>query len=101
MSVKSVYLSTTRYITGSENEEEIEEQARYSTELDKIARLLQNGHDVKYDEGEMARLRHNLELMRSIPREAVWGAVFRFALPGIVFTGIVWLVYFLLRLVLR
>lgn len=96
--VKSVYLSTGRYVSGDETEEEADQQKRYSKELDRFGQMLENGQPIEYDDEEMARLQKNLDLMRSISRPRVWGALFRFAIPGMIFVGAIWLVYILLRL---
>ncbi len=98
LSVKSVYLSTSRYVSGEETEEEIEQQERYSKELDRLAQLLQSGQPIEYDKEEITRLQKNLELMRSVSGSQVWGAAFRLVLPGIIFLAALWLIYFLLRI---
>ena len=95
--VKSVYLSTSRYVTGEETEDEIRNQREYSKELDGIADRLSRGDRIEYDEEELARLKENLDLMRSVPRAAVWGAVFRTFLPGFLFVAAIWLLYVLLQ----
>ncbi len=95
--VKSVYLSTGRYYSGSETEGEAAEQARYSTELDHIAELLESGHEIEYDADELARLREQLRLVRSVPRIAVWGAVFRLFLPAFVLGAILLVLVVVLR----
>jgi len=94
--VRSVYLSTSRY-TG----DECEEALAYSKKLDDLGRMLSSGGKIEYDESEIARLWSQLKLIRSIPRSAVWGALLRFLLPGLVFVGGLWVLYFVLRYFLR
>jgi hypothetical protein len=91
--VRSVYLSTSRYPLP----EQKEERQQYAKQLDMYAEMIRRRQQIVFEEAELARLAANLVLMRSVPRAAVWGAVFRLFLPGVLFVAGVWLFYFLLR----
>jgi hypothetical protein len=79
--VKSVYLSLGRFDDASRHE-------AYSKELEALARDIKAGRPLALDPAELERLRSQLGQVRSVPASAVWGALFRFLLPGIVVFGI-------------
>jgi hypothetical protein len=95
--VKSMYLSTGRFVTGEETEEEYESQKTYSIELDDIAEQIKNGRSVEYDQNELTRLQEQLSLVRSIPFTTVRGAVVRIFLPAFVLLGVLLLIISILR----
>jgi hypothetical protein len=96
--VKSVYLSTGRFVTGSETDEEEERKAQYAAELDDLARALRSGKQVNYDPDELARLSAQYRLMKSVPRRAIWGAVFRTFLPAFALGAVLLLAILFLRI---
>ena len=85
-----MYLSLGRY----ENDDDIR---RYEGELVLMGRALREGDElIDYDPEELSRLRAQKQRVDSIPLTAVWGAVFRFFLPAIIFLGVLWFLIYLL-----
>lgn len=90
MMVKSVYLSVGRF-------DEPEAHDKYEHELDEISAQLQSGAAISFDPAELQRLDEQRQMVESVTRGQVYGALFRFLLPGFAVAGGVWLLYFLLR----
>jgi hypothetical protein len=86
--LKSVYLSVLRY-------DDEEDRNTYKTTLDELASKLRADGEIEFDEDELARLRQRLKGFQSVSSRQVWGAVFRFFLPGLFFLGgLLLLLYF-------
>ena len=79
--VKSVYCSVGRF-------ESADEQAEYRAALERHRETLRSGGSIAFDEGELDRLRRQSRLTAAVRARRVWGAVFRFFLPGIAFLGL-------------
>jgi len=91
--VKSVFLSTARF-----SDEDEADQERYAKELDVLGKRIQQGERITYDEKELDRLREERELYRSVPLSAVYGALFRFFLPGILLVAVLFAMLYVFRL---
>lgn len=74
--VKSVYLSTGRFVAP-------EEKARYRGELDRIGAAIEGGAQPAFIDAELVRLRAQRGLVKQIPPSTAWGAVLRLFLPAI------------------
>jgi hypothetical protein len=88
--VRSVYLSTGRF-------DAPDAKRSWSAALDAIADGIEAGSAPDFDEAELRRLRAQRDAVRSVAPSAVWGAVLRLFLPGIVFLAILYGVVLLLR----
>ena len=53
---------------------------------------IRQGRSTVYEESEMDRLRQQSNLVSTVSSRAVWGAVFRFFLPAIIFLALLYLV---------
>ncbi len=62
-----------------------------------MAETIRNGGALTYDSHDLERLRKQYELIASVPRSAVWGALFRFFLPSILFLGGLFLILAVLK----
>jgi hypothetical protein len=81
--------------------EDADEHSGYAEELDNVAREIQAGRPVQYDDKEIERLNEELRLFRSVPRSAVWCALGRLFSPAIALVAIIWLSTVLLRWLLH
>ena len=87
--VKSVYLSVWRY-------ESPKEQGAYAIELDDIGEKLGKGDQVEFDSAELEHLSQQKQMVDSVSRMQVYGALFRFFLPAFVLLAILGAIYFAL-----
>lgn len=74
--VKSVYLSVARF-------DDSARAAEYEAVLDVVGKRIRAGHEPEFDLAELDRLAKQREVVESVPMSAVWGALFRFFLPGL------------------
>lgn len=88
--VKSVYCSTGRF-------QDPDDQDRYEVELEKIANKLKSGKAIKYNDQELERLAHQQKDIGSVPASAVWSAVFRFFVPGVIFLAVLYFLLWMLK----
>jgi hypothetical protein len=89
--VRSVYLSTGRY-------EDPADQEYYALQLPQLAASIRSGQPVEFEAAELDRLRDQKRLVESVPLRAVWGAVFRLFLPGLLLIAGIWLLVLVLTL---
>lgn len=88
--VKSVYLSTGRF-------DQAEEKECYEKELDAVGQRIGAGESYCYDEAELARLLSQKRLVEKIPARAVWAAIGRLLLPGVLLVIVLVIVMLVLR----
>ncbi len=88
--IKSVYLSVGRF-------DDADRSTVYEAELEALAGVIRAGQPLEFDPEELARLREQKRVVESIPMAAVWGAVFRFLLPGFALLAVLVLIALLLR----
>lgn len=88
--VRSVYLSVGRFT-------DPDRKATYGAELDRMGIALERGQQPTFSEPELARLREQQKIFKSIPRPAVWGAVLRLFLPTIGLLMVLFAAVYLLK----
>lgn len=87
---KSLYLSKARF-------DDADERADLGPFLEEASATLRAGGTVQYDPAELQRLSERLSDFRSVSSRQVWGAVFRFFLPGILLLAALFGLLYLLR----
>ena len=88
--IKSVYCSTGRFDDDDDRSE------AYIDQLLKMQKALRQGESIEYDQADLERLKEQEMLIDGLASAKVWGAVFRFFLPAILFLAVIYLLVFIL-----
>ena len=88
--VKSVYCSTGRF-----DGDEVRSEA-YRDELCRMQKELRQGEEIEYDATDLKRLKEQGTLIDELATARVWGAVFRFFLPAIIFLAVIYTLLYIL-----